>query len=186
MSVINGASDRLKIDSAATLGLAGMHNSLAYRVHEIEQHFHSPERWYGSDGDGTGSTANNLTPWQIQASATPGAWGTEIQILGANDVSASDFGFTPVYFDLHRIYMVDSNDTDETYIVQFWCGDTTFGAADFCTEIPYRTGSSTTEVAHIGMQMSRSEVTKKFWARCKCTAASTTLDFIVGIHAYPG
>ena len=62
-----------KIDSLATDGLAGVSNSLAYRVHEIEKHFHSEEHWYGDDGDNTGSTANNLTDWTLTA-GTGGAY----------------------------------------------------------------------------------------------------------------
>ena len=92
-------TDIQKIDDLATNGLSGISNSLSYRVHEIEKHFHSEEHWYGSDGDGTGSTANNLTEWQLTA-GTGGAYGTEVQLLGANDISNSDFSFDPVKFDM--------------------------------------------------------------------------------------
>ena len=145
MPVINGsfqAGNPAKLDSQATDGLEGVSNSLAYRVHEIEKHFHSEEHWYGSDGDGTGSTTNNLTAYQITAGVSE-AWGTEVQILGANDISNSDFSFTPVKFDLHRILITDSSVNDKTYIMQLWCGTGTFAEADFCTEVPYRTVSST-------------------------------------------
>ncbi|GAG06645.1 unnamed protein product, partial [marine sediment metagenome] len=37
-----------KIDNLASLGLAGVSNSLTYRVHEIERHFHNNEYWYGA------------------------------------------------------------------------------------------------------------------------------------------
>lgn len=174
-----------KIDEQATLGLLGTSNSLSYRVHEIEKHFHSIERWFGTDGDGTGSVANNLAQWQLTA-GTGGAFGTEVQLLGANDVNATDFGFTPVLFDLHRVNVVDSSVADKNYIVQIWSGTTTFGAATLRTELPYRTGSNVAEVSPISCQMSRIPVAEKVWARVKCETNSATLDIIVGIHAYVG
>ena len=42
-------------DSKATVGLLGVTNSLAYRVHEIEKHFHNRERWIGISGDQSGT-----------------------------------------------------------------------------------------------------------------------------------
>ena len=36
-----------KIDNLSTDGLGGINNSLAYRIHEIENHLHSPERRLG-------------------------------------------------------------------------------------------------------------------------------------------
>ena len=54
-----------KIDNQATLGLLGTNNSLAYRVHEIEKHFHSPERWLGILGAQTATdwADDTLTPF---------------------------------------------------------------------------------------------------------------------------
>lgn len=180
---IGGGSD--KIDGAATLGLAGVPNSLAYRVHEIEKHLHGIERWFGSDGDGTASISNNLTEWTLTSGVSQ-AYGTEVQLLGVNDIVVADFGFIPVKFDLHRILVADSNQNDDTYIIQVWSGETTFGAATLRTEIPYRTGSSSAEVVPIDCQMSRIPVAEKVWARVKCQTDSATLDFTVGIHAYEG
>jgi hypothetical protein len=182
---VPGNPEANKIDNQATDGLLGVEDSLAYKVAEIEQHIHSEERWYGSDGDGTGSTANNLTEFQVTA-GTGGAYGTEVQILGANDVSASDFSFTPAKFDLHRLLITAPSVNDKNYMLQLWCGTTTFGAASLCTEVPYRTGSNNAEVAPIELQMSRENVAVKVWARCKCETDAATLDFLAGIHAYPG
>ncbi|MCP4584578.1 hypothetical protein, partial [Pseudoalteromonas sp.] len=96
-------SETDKIDKIATDGLLGGNNSLAYRTHELEKHFHSEEHWYGNDGDSTGSTANNLTPWNLVAGSSE-AYGTEVLLLAANDISNADFTFTPVKFDMHRIF----------------------------------------------------------------------------------
>ncbi len=52
-----------KVDQAATNGLAGVSNSLAYRVHEIEKHFHSPGYWWGAlaGPDETNAIEENVT-----------------------------------------------------------------------------------------------------------------------------
>lgn len=178
-------TDTSKIDDAATLGLLGTSNSAAYRIEEIEKHFHSIERWMGSDGDGTGSTTNNMTDYQLTA-GTGGAYGTEVQLLGANDVAVSDFGFTPVKFDLHRLFMTVASATDKYYIIQIWNGATTFGAATLATEVPYMKGSNFGEVLPTECQMGRIAVTDKVWARVKCETNGATIDFTVGIHAYAG
>ena len=41
-----------KIDNLAVDGLNGVNNSLAYKVHEIEKHFHNVEYWVGDGGGG--------------------------------------------------------------------------------------------------------------------------------------
>jgi len=51
LDLVNTSTD--KIDGAATDGLAGTSNSLAYRVHEIEQHFHSSASWFEAAGTPT-------------------------------------------------------------------------------------------------------------------------------------
>lgn len=173
------------IDEQATDGLLGVEDSLSYRVHEIEKHLHSIERWFGSDGDGTGSTTNNMTDYQCTA-GTGGAYGTEVQLLGANDVAVGDYGFTPVKFDLHRVFVTAASATDDYYIIQIWSGTTTFGAATLRTEIPYMKGSNFGEVVPIDCQMSRVPVAEKVWARVKSETNGATIDFTVGIHAYVG
>lgn len=181
-------SDFIKIDSAATNGMNppdGVNNSLAYRVHEIEKHFHNEEHWYGSDGDSSGSTANNMTEWNLTA-GTGGAYGTEVQLLAANDVSNSDFSFTPVKFDLHRILVTNSSTNDTNYVIQIWTGTGTFGEASFATEVPYRTGSANSEVSPIYVMMSRAAVADKVWGRVKSETNGADLDILIGIHAYIG
>ena len=173
-----------KIDKQATDGLAGVHNSLAYRIHEIEKHFHSEEHWYGNDGDGTASTANNLTEWELTA-GTGGAYGTAIKLFSANDVNNSDFSFTPVKFDSRRIVVTQSSTNDVNYMIQLWDGDPTV-AGIFVTELPYRASGNATEADVIELQQSRQPVTGELWGRVKCETNSARLQFIIGVHAYPG
>ena len=174
-----------KIDSGVTDGLLGTSNSLTYRVHEIERHFHSMERWYGSDGDGTGSTTNNMTEWRLTAGSSS-AFGTEVAILGTNDIKAADFDVTPVKFDIHRILVASSSASDKNYIIQLWGGATTFGEATLLTEVPYRVSASIAESTPVSVQMPRQAVASKIWARVKCETDAATLDLLIGVHVYQG
>jgi hypothetical protein len=185
-SAIKAQTDR--IDNLATDGLVGVGNSLAYRVHEIEKHFHSIERWYGSDGDNTMSTANNLTPWTLATdSSSANTYGTEVQFAAINDVLNSDMGITVVKFDIHRVAVVESTLNDSTFMVQIWAGTGVFGDATLKTEFPYRTGGNAAEAQPINVQMGRTAVATKLWARAKCaTASEQSLQLLIGIHAYAG
>lgn len=176
-----------KIDDQAINGLLGVKNSLAYIVDEINVHLGTQECWFGDGGGNTGKTANSLTEWHLQASATPGAWGTEVQLLSPGDINGTDFvTITPVYFDIHKVQITKSNQNDINYEIQFYCGLTTFGAATLCTSIPYRTGGGAAEVSPTLMHMARLSVNFKVWARVKCETANKTLDILLGIHAYKG
>jgi len=175
-----------KIDDQSTLGLLGTSNSLAYRVHEIEKHFHSIERWYGNNLAGKMTTADNLTPWRMTANASANTYGTEIQLAAAGDVTDSDMGITVVRYDIHRLAVVESSANDQTYMLQCWAGSGAFGDATLRTEIPYRTGGNAAEAQPIDCQMGRLRQTDKVWGRIKCEAGNATMDIIIGVHAYAG
>ena len=94
-----------KIDSLVVNGLLGVSNSLAYKTHEIEKHFHNSEFWFGTDGDSTMSRANNHAPWTLTASASVNTYGTEVQLSAANDFNADIEGQTAaVKIDLHEVF----------------------------------------------------------------------------------
>ena len=77
----------IKIDSAAVLGLAGTSNSLAYKVHEVEKHFHNSGRWYGADpGDGF-LVEGGLVAWQLVAGAG-GAFGNWLQLSDGDEIAS--------------------------------------------------------------------------------------------------
>ena len=77
-----------KIDDEAVLGLLGTSNSLAYKVHEIEKHFHSSGSWFGAANTPTAThfadrIGTCTDPFEINggdSSATP-TWGDWVQIL---------------------------------------------------------------------------------------------------------
>ena len=181
------SQDIEKIDSLAVLGLLGTSNSLAYKVHEIEKHFHSPEYWFGDDGDSTMSRANNHDPWRLTASASANTYGTEVQLAAANDFNADIEGYTAaVKIDLHEVAITESSVNDKNYVIQFWAGTGAFGASTFLTELPYRTGANSAEAQPITIMCPRFDVGSKIWARVKCETGSGTLDILVGIHGYKG
>ncbi len=130
-----------KIDSFATDGLAGVHNSLAYRVHEIEKHLHNDEKWFGVAASASGEThiADRMGPGIAAFALLSGndAFGSWVQILGSSD--------TPVLagrvkFDIHRI-LVTTTDSTTVFLVQFVVGESAgiaakLSAEDY-TEAPY-------------------------------------------------
>ena len=178
-----------KIDDAATNGLTGTSNSLAYRVHEIEKHFHGIERWYGSDGDNTMSTANNHTPFVLTShAANPNDWGTAVKLSGtaSADILAADFGgVTPVKYDLHRIMITAVSAVDNLYVLQIYDNDpATTGV--LITEVPIKVGSLHADMVAVDVQMPRQAMTTVLYGRLKSEAANKTLSFTIGIHIYQG
>ncbi len=186
MSLLSSAES--KIDKTAVNGLLGGNNSLAYKVHEIEKHFHSSEFWFGNDGDSTMSRANNTTPWVLDGGAQ-NVYGTEVQISAANDFNADIEGQTAaVKIDLHKITVVESEENDVNYVIQFWAGETTFSEAGFLTEVPYRTGGNAAEAQPISVMCPRFKVGCKIWGRVKCSHAVSNkqLSILIGAHGYKG
>ncbi len=175
-----------KLDRVAVAGLLGGNNSLAYKVHEIEKHLHNSEYWYGNAGSSSMDRANNTqTPWTLTANVVANTYGTEVQIASANDFTADGMA-SAVNMDVHRILVTESSANDQTYVIQLWCGTSTFGAATFCTEVPYRTGGAAAEVVPVPVICPRIAVGDKLWTRVKCSSGGATLDFFLGLHGYVG
>lgn len=78
-----------KIDNYATSGLSGVVDSLAYRVHEIEKHFHNTGRWYGFSSNNLSEGA--LTSFQVTAGNA--AYGTELLCYTGTGLSEAKFDF---------------------------------------------------------------------------------------------
>ncbi len=187
--ILDGISDQQKIDSAVTLGLAGTNNSLAYRTHEIERHFHSYERWFETaavangeihvaDAIGGGSGA-------FQVDANNAGWGTWVQILGSSDTPAIT---GDVKFDVHQI-TVTAAERNEVYFIQIAIGASGAAAlaAGAYTEFVYEPLVANVSAAPSRIQMRRQDVGDKTWARCMCPGQDTaTLDFFFGLHEYEG
>ena len=179
-----------KIDGAATDGLSGVSNSLAYRANEIERHLHGWERWFGLAGapdaelhraDRIGTTT---TPFQADGGNL--VWGTWLQILGSDDTPA-DAGMAK--FDLHRIQMVAVERINATYFVQIALGASGAAAlaSDDYTEFSFHPQSNQAQEVPVEMIMRRKDAGTKAWLRCLAVGQNTgTMDFFLGLHEYSG
>ena len=182
-----------KIEDQATEGLLGTSNSLAYRVHEIEKHFHSREIWFGEHSSRNAEVdcgeRDTMTPFQTDAgndtwSATP------LCVIGTGDVPISA-GYTKL--DLHRIVVVDVESTADLDIhkVQIIWGSGTVAAAisadqisDVPPFVPLRGGAFSV----LDVMMPRITIgTDKVWIRHWVDGTNTaTMDFFIGFHEYAG
>lgn len=178
-----------KIDDMATSGLAGVHNSLAYRIHEIERHLHGYERWFELAGTPVAEThradAAGTGAGIFQIDAGNAAYGSWLQILGSTD--------TPVaagsaYFDLHRL-LITATERNFLYVVQLAFGATGDAAvtAGAYTEVVFLPASNQVDSGPVDIMSRRIAAGTKVWARCICPGQDTaTLNFVFGLHEYEG
>lgn len=174
---INGRESTDKIDGLAVNGLGGVSNSLAFKVHEIEKHFHNREYWYGSSGSNT--LAVNLTEFQVEA-GTSEAYGTGLQISDGTEIES---GSTTKKYDMHKILVTAVSASNKVYKLQFLYGTGAVEAATVATEIVGyfpATGKS----AAIPFIMPRVTCNNKMWVKAACETNAATLDFLVGLHIY--
>ena len=181
-----------KVDSVETLGLTGVHNSLAYRVHEMEKHLHSSGSWFGA---AVTPTATHLadrigtctSPFQLDggnSSVTP-TWGSWVQILGSTDTPARP---NQLYYDPHEILIANAQE-DVVHMIQFGRGAS--GAAALAaytyTELVVGVDATKKFKGITKVQTGRAPVGSLLWARCIAMGKNTgTLDFYIGIHEYAG
>ena len=176
-------SQLLKIDALATDGLAGTSNSLAYRVHEIERHVHSYEKWYGVAGTPSGTHKADRVGQGIVAFELDGGnltWGSWVQILGSADTAEK--------YDLHKIFVTDVQET-VPYFIQLAFGadaDAAVAAGTF-TELVLRVNATNSDRTEIPLNCRRQTAGTLGWARCMALATNTgTLSFYFGLHTYEG
>lgn len=180
-------ADTNKIDDLATDGLAGTSNSLAYRVHEIEKHFHGREFWWGSDGspdETTAIDANVDTPF-VAVSGNDD-WGTAISIMGTNDVPANA---GDVRYDAHFILVVDTDHTTPYRMRFIWGSGTSANAisAGQWSEIMFITaGGPFLSGTSAELQMPRGTVGEKLWCQVWNATNGSNVDFFYGVHGYAG
>lgn len=183
-------TDVNKIDAEAVSGLAGVHNSLAYKVHEIEKHFHGFEHWFGLAAAPSATNkadqilTGSLSPLQIDAGNDD--WGTWVQILGSADTPIyTDYA----YFDLHKVQINATGTADVMTFMQIGYGAS--GAAaltdEHVTTIAFKTPTNKSTAVAINFMMGRAPAGSLLWARCLAIGQNTmTVDFYFGIHEYVG
>lgn len=179
-----------KIDGAATDGLAGVSNSLAYRVHEIEKHFHSRERWWGAVAvpDETNAIESNVNR-PYQATSGNNTWGAAIPVVGTGDVPVPS-GL--VKFDFHRLMVTDLDDDTTPWKVRVIYGSGT--SADAITAEQYTETMVVTNAvpgnraggSPIDIQMPRQDVGDKCWVQVWNDTNGEVLSFFIGVHGYAG
>lgn len=178
-----------KIDNEAADGLLGVHNSLAYRTHEIERHLHSNERWFGAAVTPSGEThvADRLGVGIVAFLIDAGnnTWGSWLQILGSSDTPAEG---TNAYMDIHRL-LITNAERNATYFLQLGIGATGQAAldAETYTEVVFQPASNQIDSGPVAIQSRRGATGIKAWARCLCPSQNTAqLSFYHGIHEYEG
>jgi len=187
-----------KIDNQAVLGLAGVSNSLAYKVHEIEKHFHNAERWYGIAANQTdpnpwaASWSVVGIPTAYRATAGTGAdFGTGVQIWGVND-TLSVSGVSMTKLDLHRIFITAASQTSVYGFRIVWSSTAIQTIGDAITAgqfggIPIiadaNQGGSIAVITDIMMPRISIGVSK-IWVQVKNITNAATIDFYVGLHGY--
>lgn len=185
----NDPKGTAKIDSAATDGLLGVKDSLAYRIHEIERHLHNRERWFGlavtpneeihvADRIGVG-----VLPFAIVSGDDD--WGAWVQLLGSGDTPAITGS---VYLDSHRAVVIDS-DMVGAHFFQMAGGDDPDASvlAGAFTEFVYTTSSNQIDTGTITANSRRLPVGTKVWARLMTPLNSgKTVKAYIGLHEYEG
>lgn len=179
-----------KIDSAASDGLTGIVDSTAYRIHEIERHFHSYERWFGAATAPSGEihVADRVgtTTTAFQTDAGNLTWGNWLQVLGSSDTPAD---VENVYFDLHRMQVVAVESANATHFVQVAYGATGAAAllAGTYTELVFRPQSNQGAETIVDIHIRRVDAGVKTWVRHLTVGENTsTMNFFIGLHEYEG
>ncbi len=184
--------DAQKIDNLATDGLDGVNNSLTYRVHEIEKHFHSREHWRGMKGVQTATDWSDdvLTPFQAISGNNDygGDANDEAQVLGTDN--------TPVIsgypkYDLHRILIIDASSTTVYKLRLVWGTGTMADAitANQFTEIMVQYDPALFGGSGVPTEIMMPRVncgTDKIWIQAWNATNNATIDFLVGWHEYQG
>jgi hypothetical protein len=177
-------------DTVVTTGLLGTEDSLAYRVHEIERHLHHYERWFGAAGAPSGEThvADRIgtTSASFQADAGNDTWGTWLQVLGSSDTPADA---AQAKYDFHRVMITAVENANSVHFIQIALG--TSGAAALAagdyTEFVFQPQSVQGQQTIVTFNIRRCDDGTKAWVRAWVVGANTsTVNFFVGIHEYPG
>jgi len=187
MSSLSDETD--KIDGAAVDGLAGTVDSLAYRVMELELHFHNRERWWGAlaGPDETNAIEANVNR-PFVAPSGDNTWGAAVPVLGTADDPTPGDGDTK--FDMHRILATDlDNDTTPWRLRLIWGTGTSGDAitAGQWTEIMIMTNAvpgNRAGAVPVDVIMERLDVGTIFWAQAWNDTDAKELSFFYGVHGY--
>jgi hypothetical protein len=185
------SSDEQKIDSEAVKGLLGKPNSLAYKVHEVEKHFHNHEHWRGKLAVQTATAwaDDTLAPFRaISGADTYGADpNDEAQVFGLDDTPING----AVKFDPNRI-LITAFSTDTPWKLRMVFGTGTMADAIIARQFTEDCMMNTT----VGSKAGGTPVTftvprlncgiDKVWMQAWNETDNATCDFLIGLHEYIG
>lgn len=180
----------MMINNEYSPGLAGTHDSLSYRIAEIERHLHSGASWFEVAGtpDAELHVADRIGTvgggGAFRIDAGNNTWGSWVQILGSSDTPARA---GMVYFDPHQ-FIVEDTEAAGTYFIQMGRGASGAAAlsAGTYTEWVYAAANNK-NTAIIPVQTGRAPAGSKVWLRCMAPGENTAwMDVYFGIHEYEG
>lgn len=179
-----------KIDQAVVDGLTGTENSLAYKVHAVENHHHSRERWWGALAGPTETNAieANVTR-PFAATSGNDTWGAAIPILGTADDPTDGIG---IQFDLHRLFITDLDNETDAWRLRIIQGTGTSAAAISAgqwTEVMLQSNAVPGNRAGgtpVEIQTNRQDVGIRCWAQVWNDSVGEVLSFFYGVHGYVG
>lgn len=181
-----------KIDNKVVNGLLGVKDSLAYKVHEIEKHHHHRERWFGISGDQSGNdwALTGLAPFIAISGANDygGDANDEAKIFGTADTPAIAGS---AYFDPGEILVLDV-DHVTPYFMRFIWGTGTMAAAITAlqfTEFVLMSDATNPQLAGavpVLFGCPRIAVGTKCWVQAWNATDDSAIDFLIGMHEYPG
>ena len=185
LTTIDAETD--KIDQAATDGLAGTANSLAFRIHEHDEHFHGREFWWGALAvpDETNAIEANVDRPFVAVSGNDD-WGTAIPIMGTADIPANA---GDVRYDSRRILVIDTDHATAYRMRLIWGSGTSAAAigAGQSTEFMFITASGPfLSGTPVNMMMPRGTIGEKLWAQVWSVTNLSEVDFFYGVHGYAG
>jgi len=113
-----------KLDGAATDGLSGVHDSLAFRVEEIEKHLHNSEQVFGNSSNAMLADE----PVKFTVIGGDNAWGIELMLT---DGTVIEGGSSVKKFDLNHLYVVSASAANKISVVNVLTSAINIGVA--CT-----------------------------------------------------
>lgn len=180
------------IDGKATKGLLGIYNSLAYRVGEIERHFHSRERWFGKKTVQTATDWGDVTLSPYRAISGANAYGSDVNdealVLGTADTPAIA---GMVKYDPHQIFIIACN-ADTIYRLRLVYGSGTMAAAIAAgqyTELVIKDDAAASSSPSSAIPVNCPRLNcgiDQIWVQCWSATNNAYVDFLIGIHEYEG
>lgn len=180
-------------DSRECEGLLGTHDSLCYRVTEIERHLHGRERWYGKLAVQTATDwADNNISTPFRAISGNNAYGAdpndEAQVIGTADTPSIAGN---VRYDPHQLFIVAASITTP-FKLRIVYGTGTMAdaiaAGQYSTiMVKVDTGIGASPATPVDIMSPRLTCgSTKLWIQMWSVTDNATVDFYVGWHEYEG